>query len=252
MMRNDDRWFCRRCPKTYAKAHSVAASSYGRQNKRGLAWVRPCCVKCRRQMARNRDSWRCLDCPRWCAKMHSVSRLAASNPYCLRCRVQTCSASLSNRKRFMCLVCKMSVSATSTYYGRVSVLPWCIHCRKTMARAQGTALPGGGHTGGFRCGRCDAYTLEKPSAYKPRTSWRAIRLARIVESRLPPGLDLDVREEAGSALLHDLVTRQLRLKHLDGVALRRYIRNAHVSRYGDMRLDAFLPSGIRRVELMAG
>lgn len=214
---------------------------------------RPCCVQCRGAMVRNRDSYRCLNCPGWGVKMHGVSRLAASNPYCLRCRVQMCSANPKPGKRaFQCHKCKRTVSAESTYHGRVSVLPWCIHYRKTMARAQGTALPGGGHTGGFRCGRCDAYTLERPSAYKPRSSWRALRLARVVESRLPPGLNVDVREEARSSLLHDLVTKRLRLKHLDGAALRRYIRNAHVSRSGDVPLDGFLSSGIRRVELMIG
>jgi len=74
---------------------------------------------------------------------------------------------------------------------------------------------------------------------------------RIVESRLPSGLDADVREEARFALLHDLITKQLKLANLD-TALRRYIRDAHVSRYGDVRLDAILPSGARRIDLMAG
>jgi hypothetical protein len=251
MCRNHNRWFCRACPKTFVKIHHVVTSPYGRQNKRGLAWVRPCCIKCHRQMARNRDSYRCLDCPRWGAKMHSVSRLVASNPYCLRCRVQTCSASLANQKRFQCHVCKMSVSANSTYHGRVSTLPWCIYCRKMMHRARGTALAGGGHTGAFRCRNCQGYTLENAIAYRPRPSWRVPRLVRIIESRLPSGLDADVREEARSALLHDLITKRLKLVNLDA-ALRRYIRDAHVSRYGDVRLDAIMPSGLRRVDLMAG
>jgi len=159
MVRNREQWFCPRCPKTFIKAHRIAGIRFGLQSRRWIekpVEVRPCCIKCRRQMARNRDSYRCLNCPRWGAKMHSVSRLVASNPYCLRCRVQTCSASLANQKRFQCHVCKMSVSANSTYHGRVSTLPWCIHCRKAMARATGTALPGRGDMGGFRCSRCQA------------------------------------------------------------------------------------------------
>jgi hypothetical protein len=184
--------------------------------------------------------------------MHKVARLALSNPYCLRCRVQTCSASLSTQKRFQCHLCKMSVSANSTYHGRVSLLPWCIHCRKTMARARGTALRGGGDTGGFRCRRCLAYTLENPTAYKPRESWRVPRLIRIVESRLPSWLYSDAWKEARSALLCDLITQQLRVKDLDATAVRRYVRAAQVSRYGDLSLDAIMLSGIRRIDLVAG
>ncbi len=215
--------------------------------------VRPCCIKCRKQMSRNRDTFRCRSCPRWGCKAHSISRVNSSNPYCLHCRQQMCYARPSPDKLvFQCTKCRRTVTARSTYHGRLSTLPFCIHCRRMMYRTRGTALPGGSDTGGFRCGNCKAYTLENPVRYKPRPSWRAARIMRLVDDVLPNHLDVETRQELRAALLCDLLSGKIKQSWLGAKTVRRYMSNARVSSYADVRLDAVLPSGNRLIDLFVG
>jgi hypothetical protein len=253
MCRNRKQWFCLRCPNSFVRSHSLANNRRGQQTRRSSKPVeeRPCCVKCRRQMCRHTTGFICVDC-RVTVKANLVSRLNSNNPYCLKCKVQTCSASTPSQKRFQCRVCKMSVSAQSTYHGQLSALPWCIYCRRMMQRTRGTTLPGGGHTGGFKCLHCRAYTLENPMRYRPRPSWRAARIMQLVESSLPAGLDPDVHQEARSALLCDLLAGALKQRSLNRKTVSSYMRKARVTNYSNIPLDAVLPSGIRRIDLLVG
>jgi hypothetical protein len=253
MCRNRKQWFCTRCPKSFVQSHSVANSRRGIQTRKSNKPIeeRPCCVRCRRQMCRHTTGFICVDC-RVTIKAHLVNKLNSDNPYCLKCKVQTCSASRPTQKRFQCHVCKMSVSAQSTYHGQLSVLPWCIYCRRMMQRASGTALAGGGDIGAFRCGRCRAYTLENPVRYRPRPSWRAARIMRLVESYLPTWLDIETHQEARAALLCAILTGELKQSSLSPAMVRRYVSRARVTRYSDVALDAVLPSGSRRIDFLVG
>lgn len=309
--------------------------------------TRPCCVKCRRQMSRNRDSFRCLNCPRWCCKARSSTKLDASNPYCLKCRVQMCKSNPNpEHKAFQCRGCWTTVAAKSTYYGRVSALPWCLECKQRMQRQSAKEKKNDRKVDAFYCGRCkfhvaaqtdkigrrsahpycarcrvpmaargtshgrcvfgcvlcNTYCVQRSTSYgrlraedfPPENPWcllhhfpmRATRLkadeafacdkcgclisARVVRyvqrpegwklqrllslvgRHLPPGLPTDLREEASQALLCDLLSGDLKHKHLDAVTARRYINRARVSRYADVRFDAILPGGGRFVDLFAG
>jgi hypothetical protein len=214
---------------------------------------RPCCIKCHNQMSRNKGAFRCRSCTRCTTVAHKISRVVSTNPCCVRCKRQMCFSNPTPRKRaFQCTNCLTTVAAHSTFHGNISALPWCIYCRRMMHRAYGSLLPGGGDTGAFKCGHCRAYTLEHPLRYKPRPSWRAARIMRLVERSMPDGLDMEVYQEARAALLCDLLAGELKQKSLDSVTVRRYVSRARVTQYMDVSLDAVLPSGNRRVDLLVG
>jgi hypothetical protein len=134
--------------------------------------TRPCCVKCRRQMSRNRDTFRCLNCPRWGCKAHSSTKLDASNPYCLKCRVQMCKSNPNpEHKAFQCRGCWTTVAAASTYFGRVSVLPWCLECKQRMQRESAKEKKNDRKVDAFYCGRCKFHVAAQTEEIGRRSAY---------------------------------------------------------------------------------
>lgn len=244
MSRNRKSWFCRKCPKTYVEAHFVASS----RRQATYTAVRPCCIRCRCQMQKKAEFYLCVDC-RVSMLAHAVPRLCSSNPYCLSCRRQMCSSGTAGNKGFQCSGCLMGVQAHITSYGRLSVLPWCLYCRRRMQRYHGARE---GFAASFMCPNCRMSTREYLVRYRPVPPQRPLRLMKIAESVLPSGLDPEVRQEARAALLCDLLAGEVKPSKLDPATVRRYVRAAQVTNYADVRLDAVLPSGSRLVDLMAG
>jgi hypothetical protein len=118
-------------------------------------------------------------------------------PYCPSCRRQMCSSSTDGIKGFQCSGCLAGVRAYITSYGRLSVLPWCLYCRRRMQRYHGARE---GFAASFMCPNCRMSTREYLVRYRPVPPQRPLRLMKIAESVLPSGLDPEVRQEARAAL----------------------------------------------------
>lgn len=173
MLRNRDAWFCPNCPATRARMCVVANERRGWQTLKSKrpVWERPCCLKCRRQMCRHTDGFICVDC-RITVKERVVPKLDPANPYCLRCRVQMCKANQTpERKAFQCRGCWVTVPARSTYFGRISVLPWCLACKQGMRRHRAKEKKNDRKVDAFYCKWCKFYVAAQTTKIGLRSTF---------------------------------------------------------------------------------